>query len=58
MNLGGLNIDVQLLSSHMEYEFNILYLTMYSLLDIKVGAVLEGASGTFAPDSFLRPRIS
>ena len=33
--LGGSNFDVQLLSSHMEYEFNIIYFTIYSLLDIK-----------------------
>ena len=29
-NLGGSNVDVQLLSSHMEYEFNIIYFCFQS----------------------------
>ena len=30
------NIEVQPLSSQMECEFNVIFLTIYSLLDIKV----------------------
>ena len=42
LNLGGSNVDVQLLSSHMEYEFNIMYLTIFSLLRIHKKVFLQG----------------
>ena len=34
-NLGGSNIDIELLSYMWGYEFNIIYLTLYSILDLQ-----------------------